>query len=181
MLKALFLVVSLVCLLACPVVAQESASYLLTEHTLNAGGTPSDGAMLTSANYEITLGAIAVNVVTIGLSSASYVMDSGFGCAYPPPGEVVGIRFTDQQTLGWDPERSTGDYNLYRGLFSSLDGVAYGSCQEQDILVNTTTDSEPVPVGDGYFYLITAENRLGEEGTMGTESSGEAREFTACP
>jgi len=174
--------VSLVLLLAFPALAQESSSYKLNEHTFNAGGNPADGTVLASASYKITLDAIGEGLVATGLSSPSHHMDAGFGFAYPPPGEVSKLRFTDSLTLVWNPEKSVGAYNLYRGLVDGLDGTVYGSCEEPDIASNTTTDSDVVPDGNGYFYLVTAENRLDEEGTLGTDSaSGERSNTGACP
>jgi hypothetical protein len=172
----------LVLVFACLAPAQESASYKLDEHTLNAGGNPSGVVVLTSASYKISLDAIGDSVAGRNLASTSYRMDGSFVMGYPPPGEVHDLNFTDFQTLVWQHEKSTGVYNLYRGLFSGLDGTVYGSCAEPDIAVNTTTDSDPVPAGNGHFYLVTAENRLAEEGTLGYRSSGEERFPTSmCP
>ena len=40
----------------------------------------------------------------------------------------------------------------------------------------------PVPAGNGYFYLVTARNRLWEEGTKGSSSAGAQRANPApCP
>jgi len=176
------LLIPLVLLLAFPLLAQESASYRLNEHTFNAGGNPDDGVVLASTSYKITLDAVGETVAGSNLVSASYRMDGGFVTGYPPPGEVRGLYFMDFQTLAWQPEKSTGSYNLYRGLVDALDGAVYGSCEEPEIGLNTTTDSDPVSVGNGYFYLVTAENRLDEEGTLGTRSTGAERPNPgACP
>ena len=161
--------------------AQESPSYKLTEHTFNAGGHPSGGIVLTSASYKISLDAVGDSVVSRVLSSTSYHMDGGFISGYPPPGEVMGLNFTDVETLVWSPERSAGVYNFYRDLMSSLVSLGYGTCAQQDLIAATTTDNDPVPDGDGYFYLVTVENRLGEEGTKGLDSSDTVREGNVCP
>jgi hypothetical protein len=174
--------IALLLWLAFPALAQESASYRLTEHAINAGGDPSEGVVLTSASYKITLDAIGDGVVLSGMSSASYHADSGFVPAYVPPGEVHGLQFADAQTLAWNPEPSVGVYNLYRGLVHTLDGAVYGSCEEPGIGTNTTTDADPVPAGDGHYYLVTAENRLREEGILGRDSAGSTRPNTSpCP
>ena len=118
-----------------------------------------------------------------GLSSASYSMGGGFGEAYPPPGEVANLAFlSDDQTLEWDPEKSAGIYNLYRDLLSGLSGDP-GQCHESSIASATTTDTDvPVSAGDGFFYLVTVENRLGEEGTKGFDSgAGERGNSSPCP
>jgi hypothetical protein len=36
-------------------------------------------------------------------------------------------------------------------------------------------------VDDGFFYLVTVENRLSEEGTKGFDSGGGERTGSACP
>ena len=72
--------------------------------------------------------------------------------------------------MGWDPDKSVGDYNLYRSTLGNVSGG--GSCLQQDIADETTTDNDPVPVGNGFFYLVTAENRLDEEGTKGPGRTG---------
>jgi len=46
---------------------------------------------------------------------------------------------------------------------------------------NSTTDGGPVSVGDGFFYLVTVVNRLGEEGGKGFRSDGTERLGTVCP
>jgi hypothetical protein len=161
--------------------AQESGSYKLDEHTFNAGGNPAGGTVLTSTNYRITLDAVGDSVTGRNLSSNSYRMDGGFAQSYPPPGEVLGLLFTDKLTLVWDPEKSVGDYNLYRGLLSDLVGLGYGSCEQWNIATATTTDTDPVPAADGFFYLVTAENRLDEEGPKGFKSGSIPREGNWCP
>ena len=169
-----FLVVS-------PSLAQQSASCKLEEHVFNAGGHPEAGAVLTSASFKISEDALGEDVTGTSLSSASFHMDGGFGTAYPPPGEVTFLRFTDQTTLVWDPEKSVGVYNLYRDLISNLAGLGYGNCQQQDLAAATAMDGDAVPLNDGFFYLPTAANRLDEEGTKGSQSSGTERLGTACP
>lgn len=164
----------LTAILALPVAAQQSASYKSGEHVFNAGGNPAGFTVPASASFRISLDSVGEGVVRTGLSSASYHMDGSFGGCYPPPGEVLGLRFTDPQTLVWDPEKSVGDYNLYRGTLGNVSGG--GSCQQQDIADETTADSDPLSVGNGFFYLVTAENRLDEEGTKGAGRTGEV-----CP
>jgi hypothetical protein len=74
-----------------------------------------------------------------------------------------------------------GTYNLYRDLMSNLVGLGFGDCQQQDLPTSTTTDDDALAVGDGFFYLVTAENKLAEEGTKGSQSNGSEREGNACP
>jgi hypothetical protein len=155
--------------------AQTSPSFKLEEHVFNAGGHPESGQIMTSASFRITLDALGESVVGPGLSSPSYRMDGSFGSAYPPPGEVRNLRFTDDVTLEWDPETSVGVYNLYLDLLSGLSGLGYGQCEQYDLTTERAHLPDDPPNADGYFYLVTAENRLGEEGTKGADSSGGPR------
>jgi hypothetical protein len=162
--------------------AQTSASYKLTEFTFNNGGDPSNGAFAGSASYRIRLDAVGDAVTAAALSSASHRMDGGFVGDYPPPGEVRNDRFTSKTTLVWDPEGSTGTYDVYRALLSSLPGLAFGTCWQNGLTVESATDATSPGAGQGFFYLTTARNRLGEIGTKGAASSGIERANAApCP
>ena len=166
---------------ALPALAQTSTSYKLEEHVLNAGGHPSDGAYMSSASFRIKLDSIGEAVVGSGMSSASYGMDASFGAAYPPPGEVPWMWFSDHDTMHWDAEKSAGVYNLYRDLMSNVSGGGYGDCHSAGVSDTTAIDAGTPPGSDGWFYLVTVENRLREEGTKGGDSTGTERLGTVCP
>ena len=51
-------------------------------------------------------------------------------------------------------------------------GHSDGTCQVAGISTETTTVSATPPRGDALFILLTAENRLAEEGTKGPDSAG---------
>jgi len=162
--------------------AQTSASYKLTEFALNSGGDPSNATSAGSASFRIRLDAIGDAVVATGLSSASHRMDGGFVGDYVPPGEVKNDRFTTKTTLVWDAEKSVGTYDVYRALLSSLAGLGYGACLQSGLTNESVTDAAIPAAGQGYFYLTTARNRLGEIGTKGQASSGLERGNAApCP
>lgn len=160
---------------ALPSGAQESASYQLKEHVFNAGGHPDNGTSLASTHYQIRLDAIGDAAARSGLTSASYRMEAGFVVAYPPPGEVANLRFADDTTLMWQPEPSIGSYALYRALLTALSGGSTGDCSQFGLTGITATDAAAPPVGNGFFYLVTARNRLAEEGTKGFDSAGAER------
>jgi hypothetical protein len=159
----------------------QSPGYKISDYTFNAGGHPHQGTVMSSASYRITLDALGDSVAGIGLAQGPYHMDGSFGAGYPPPGEVHGLIFADKQTLEWSPEMSAGDYNLYRDSMSVLSGLGYGMCLQQDLTGATTTDGDTPSSGDGYFYLVTVENRLDEEGTKGFRSNGDQRQGNVCP
>lgn len=168
-------------LLVTAVAAQTSTSYDVEEHVLNAGGAPAEGVEPSSPSFRVTLASIGEAVAGIGSTGPSFAIDSSFAAAYPPPGEVSELSFADRITLAWAPEWSTGTYNLYRGQITGLAGLGYGSCIQQGIATETTTDDKPAPTGDGFFYLVTAANRLDEEGTKGLQSDGTERAGDVCP
>jgi len=166
---------------ALPALAQTSLSYRLEEHVLNSGGHPHQGTVLTSAHFRITLDAIGEGVGGTDLGSLSFHLDGGSVSPYPPPGEVMALRFSNKQTLLWDPEASVGDYNLYRGALGTLPSLGYGACHAQNLSNETFSDAQVPAVGAGFFYLATAENLLDEEGTKGFRSGGAERLGTVCP
>jgi len=83
--------------------------------------------------------------------------------------------------MHWDAEPSAGVYNIYRELMSDLSGTGYGECFAPDVSGTTGTDPGTPPASDGWFYLVTAENRLGEEGTKGWNSGATERQGNVCP
>jgi hypothetical protein len=161
---------------------QQSTSFRLTEYTINAGGHPDEGLIMASTRFRVTLDAIGGGVEGARLSSTGFRLDGGFQYCFPPPGEVAGLQFTDQQTLVWNSEKSIGSYNLYRGEVNSLPGLAYGDCLQSGIQVTTTIDTSAPASGEAYFYLPTAENLLMEEGSKGFASDDSQRGNPApCP
>jgi hypothetical protein len=161
--------------------SQESPSFRLNEGVLNAGGRPENGVVAISASFRIELDALGDAVSPIEALGATLAHVPGFVAAYPPPGEVTSLRFDDHVTLRWDPERSAGNYNLYRDTLGALAAPGYGACARTSISGTTTTDTVPVPSASGFFYLVTVENRLADEGTKGYRSDGTERTGTVCP
>ena len=161
--------------------AQESPSFRLTESVLNAGGRPENGAVATSASFRIELDALGDAVSPVAVLGPSFGHVPGFVSIYPPPGEVTGLVFDDDVTLRWNPERSAGSYNLYRAALDSLAALGYGGCEQTSIAGASTFDADAVPSGQGFFYLVTVENRLEEEGTKGYRSDGIERGGVVCP
>lgn len=152
--------------------AQSSPSFNLDEHVLNAGGHPDGGPIPSSISFQATLDSVGEGISALGCASTSFLLDASFSSAYPAPAEVSGVEFTSDTILEWDPQRSMV-YNLYRDLVSNLVGLGFGSClAPSERTLPTATDSETPAVGDGYFYLVTAENRLDEEGTKGFQAMG---------
>lgn len=158
-------------LVACTLVtAQEGSTYKVTEHTLNAGGHPRDGVILGSGSFLVTLDAIGDTVAVVSVSGEAYRVDAGFAPAYPPPTEVLNLRFTDDETLLWEANPAAGVYHLYRGAIDRLQGLEYGTCLQSAIVGTTASVPDRPPDGLGYYYLVTVANRLDEEGTKGFDN-----------
>lgn len=165
-----------------PAAAQQSKNYRLTEHSLNAGGHPADGQVMASASFKVSYDAVGAPAVQSGMAAPSFRMDASFGAAYPPPGEVTGLHFAGDDLLSWNAERSAGVYGVYRDLVSGLPGLEYGTCLRGGLADTSTTDTGLPSGGKAFFYLVTARNRLGEEGTKGHDSVGNERANDApCP
>ena len=166
--------------LTAPALAQTSASYKLTESVFNNGGDPANGASGASASYRIKLDAVGDGILGVGLASASFHMDGGFVDVYPPPGEIQHFVCTSKTAMAWDPERSVGQYEAYRGPMNALSGG--GACLASPLATEIANDASAPATGQGYFYLVTARNRLGEEGTKGFRTGGlERPNPSPCP
>ena len=164
-----------------PVPAQTSPSHRLVEHSFNAGGDPMNGAFASSASFRIKLDALGDPLAARTSGSPSHHLDSGFVAAYPPPGEVRNGRFTSKTTLVWDADRAVGSYNVYRDTLSSLPG-SFGACFQPGVSTEAAIVAASPALGTGWFYLVTAANLLGEEGTKGSRSNGTERPNAApCP
>jgi hypothetical protein len=104
-----------------------------------------------------------------------------------PPGPVVAMSVdkTSGTTLAWGTVVSADRYDVFGGTLTQLrsDGsVSAGSCAADDVAATSWADARPDPAaGDGYYYLLRAQNACGAGG-YGTSSSGSARTpATDCP
>ncbi len=177
-----FVIASTAILLAAPALAQQGEGVRISDHAINAGGHPSQGVVMASASYHLRFDSLAESTAGLLLEGDGYRLQGGFVACYPAPLEVTGLRFTDAATLVWAPERSAGIYNLYRGGIDDLALGGYGSCLDDSLSDESSVDVERPPVGNGFAYLVTAENRLEEEGSLGTDSAGSEREpGSPCP
>lgn len=161
---------------------QSSTSYRLPEHLFNAGGRPAQAVVSTSPSFKLSLDSIGEPVAGRSLTGVSYRVDGGVAQAYRPPGEVNGLEFlADQQTIAWDWEPASTTFNVYRGPLTTLPG-AYGTCGLSHATDSSWSDATMPSPGTSLFYLVTGENRLGQEGTKGYTSAGAERPNPSpCP
>ena len=175
--------------------AQSSPSFQIDQATLNAGGHPADGVVMSSASHTISLDSIGEGAVAVSMASASFELDAGLVALYQPPVEVAASCGTaggecltlsrsgpaGAALLNWPFEASGGSYNLYRDLIGGLSGLGFGTCYQQGLTTEMAVDTDPVPADQGFFYLVAAANRLGEQGTKGFRSNGAERLGAVCP
>lgn len=166
-----------------PAPAQQGGDFRQAEHAINAGGDPRQ-VVLSSPDFRVTLDAVGDACPPTVARGPGFRLETGFVSAYAPPGEVQQLMVqADRLTLSWNPDPSAGTYDLHGGPVSALGGPGgYGACLVPHIEATHTTDSfVPVP-GTARLYLVTVENRVGEEGTLGRTSSGATRpNALPCP
>lgn len=109
-------------------------------------------------------------------------------------GEITNLSVAPGGVLDWDPG-ATGSttYNLYRGLLSELWTSCATDCvytqnlgavpeatQQCGLATPGFTDTDVPPTGDGYFYLVSAEDTV--EGILGFTRGGTVRDNdNPCP
>ncbi|MEM7246552.1 MAG: hypothetical protein AAF533_14465 [Acidobacteriota bacterium] len=152
---------------------QVSSGYRQLEQDLSSGGPSTGTSTLSSTSFQVTLEVAGTGRSGQLLSSPSHRVGDGLTWAAVPPSEVSELRCT-LDGLRWDLAPYGDTYTLRRGLLSELaDG--YGDALAWDIVGSRSDDDTLPPPGDGFFYLIGATSRLGEEGPLGRDSRGVSR------
>jgi len=155
--------------------AQSSTNYRISDHAFNNGGGPRGAMVPSSPGFQISLDSIGDGVRPTQSTSASFQVQGTFVPAYRPPGEVIGLEFTNATTLVWQGEPSVGDYAFYRSEIPLLPGGDTGLCLAFQIPEARIYEPFSPDPGQAWFYLVTARNRLGDEGTKGYRSNGSER------
>ncbi|HET9480392.1 MAG TPA: hypothetical protein VFP98_01420 [Candidatus Polarisedimenticolia bacterium] len=155
--------------LAAQAQAQQSASFMIKEATLNSGGQPWQGANPASPSYILRPDSLGEGFVSPALTSASFRLSAGHVQAFPTPGEVDNLALLDSATLVWDPEPLAGHYHLYRagpmGVPTGVGPVA--DCLQGDLTGTTAGDPVTPPPGQAFFYFVNAVNCIGVQGPDG--------------
>jgi len=165
--------------------AQQSASFALEGTTLNEAGRPENGTLAQSGSFQITLDAVGEALPAFDAVSASFNLSGGVVGAYAPSAEVQALGFVSAggaaPALAWAPLPTAVRYDVYRGATGSLPG-SFGACLASNLASTSYNDAAAPLPKTGFFYLVTGENRLGEEGTKGYQSNGAVRTAApACP
>ena len=106
---------------------------------------------------------VLVLLIGVGIASAA------------PPGEVQLVVVRQDSRISWVLVPGATDYNVYRGLASSLPRGTGARCHGDEIVGNTFSSPSTPPPGDAFFYLVTAESDADGEGTPGAGTGGAPR------
>ncbi|HYV20533.1 MAG TPA: DUF1800 domain-containing protein [Verrucomicrobiae bacterium] len=115
-----------------------------------------------------------------GALSLALLFGIGAAAAAPPqggaaaPGEVARITVAPSSLLIWSPVTTATSYNVYRGLVSTLHHGDGAECHDRVTTASLKTTGNP-PVGEAFYYLVTAESDTGGEGTIGSGTGGLSR------
>ena len=110
-----------------------------------------------------------------GIAAILAAMSAPLLHAQSPPGEVAGVQIGSSSLLTWQAVAAVDDYNVYRGLVDSLRGGAGARCHGDEIVGLSFSSLSQPPLGQAYYYLVTAEAASGGEGTPGDDTSGVRR------
>jgi hypothetical protein len=100
------------------------------------------------------------------------------------PGVVENVRWSNRETLEWDPETSGVAYHIYAGEVGDLTCLFFGTCRDDLDTVRTDLrlvfPDEPLPE-ESLFFLVTSEDAGGNEGPLGSSTCGPRENPTPCP
>ena len=109
-------------------------------------------------------------------------------CLIAEPSDDIKLFFVSQVDLAWTVGPCAQKWNLYRETAARLvDGNgdrladSYGTCFRPDLPMPETVDHSTPPVGQTHFYLVTAENTVGESGLGYNSESFERPNTAPCP
>ena len=107
-------------------------------------------------------------------TGAALLLGSGAAVA-APPGEVTGVTFGPGSQITWTSVAGSNDYNIYRGVVSWLFAGDGAECHGDEIAGTSFTSLPEPPVGEAFFYWVTAESDVDGEGTAGAGTGGSGR------
>ncbi len=101
--------------------------------------------------------------------------------AYENQAEITRMRFDNKTTLRWDASSNLAiRFDVYRDRLALLGPGGLGLCWRPGLATTTTSDSDPILPGDGFFYLARGRDRV--VGSLGFTSGGVQRTASQpCP
>ncbi len=93
--------------------------------------------------------------------------------AAPPP-EVLGVGFSNDDTLTWSAASGATAYNVYRGSALQLQSGQPPRCHKFNLATLTAATPALPALGDAFVYVVSGSNVDGES-TPGNASSGQPR------
>lgn len=102
------------------------------------------------------------------------------------PESVSGVRASKSAptvVLDWDLVLGAESYRISRGRLSKLEAWRYGACDPRSFAAPPYTDDEAPASGDGFFYLVIAEDAACGLGSLGEGGPGSQRanlDLAAC-
>jgi hypothetical protein len=111
--------------------------------------------------------------------------DDGDPTVWTPPGEVLGLAFTDDASVSWGPPPEPGATAVVFDLLRSpdpADFVTPALCVETNGADLGAADPAVPAAGAVHHYLVRAENACpAGQGSLGQASDGSERAGRACP
>jgi hypothetical protein len=119
-----------------------------------------------------------------GISECDGDCNDGNPSAWTEPGKVTGLVIAaDKESFTWDPVSSGSSEPPAYSLFRSSRPAVFveSSCPAKAVLTNSATDASlPLP-GEGFFYVVGAENGCARDASAGTWSDGTDRGASCEP
>ena len=101
-----------------------------------------------------------------------------------PPSEVLNVRLigVSNTTIFWDSQSNTSGsavrYDVARGSISAVEGFVDAACHDSSTPLTSTLDATPVPLSDGFYYLVRAQS---DPACIGDYGAGRAAVDPVCP
>jgi len=109
-------------------------------------------------------------------------------CLTAVPSDVIHVAFASKILLAWTLGPCAESWNVYSGTAALIedggdDGLAesYGVCIRHGLPTPETTDPGTPPVGQMFYYVVTAENSNGESGLGYNSRDVERPNAAPCP
>jgi hypothetical protein len=164
---------------------------LTVTHASNSDGVTTIGTVIDNGDgsYSVTL----TVGTTAGVDRFDVVADDGTRAvtlmplpvlSVGSPGAVENVRWSNRETMEWDPELSGVAYHIYSGEIGDLTCNFFGTCRDDLDTVRTDLrlvfPDDPLPE-EFLFFLITSEDAGNNEGPLAPSTCGPRSNPNPCP